>query len=234
MIIHTSISSEFQKQYKTLDAYSIMRHLRGHYNEQASIKRFKVSKLIFGSKMEVGTSPVQYALKMYKHIERLDQLGYWRDLEFSIDLILARLPDSFVQFVLSYGMDHIISTIPELIDVLKIAEGKMTEKKGKKTAPKETCFYCGQVGHWRRNWKAYLESMKNVACGAPSSSSIYVIKFNIVSPNNIWVYDTNCGSYIWIDLQGLRNSRKLTKGESNFRVGMVQELQQLLLYGLMF
>ena len=131
-------------------------------------------------------------------------------------------------------MDHIISTIPELIDVLKIDEGKMTEKKGKKTAPKETCFYCGQVGHWRRNCKAYLESMNNVACDAPSSSSIYVIKFNTVSPNNIWVYDTNCGSYIWIDLQGLRNSRKLTKGESNFRVGMVQELQQLLLYGLMF
>ena len=34
-----------------------------------------------------------------------------------------------------------------------------------------------------------------------------------------WVYDTSCGSYIWIDMQGLRNIRKLTKGESDFRVG---------------
>ena len=97
-------------------------------------------------------------------------------------------------------MDHVISTIPELIDVLKIAEGKMAEKKGKETAPKETCFNCGQVSHWKRNYKAYLESKKNVACDAPSSSGIYVIKVNTVSLNNAWVYDTSCGSYIWIDM----------------------------------
>ena len=76
LIIHTSMSPEFQKQYKVVDAYSIVRHLREHYNEQASIERFKVSKLLFGSKMEERTSPMQYALKMYKHIDRLDQLGY--------------------------------------------------------------------------------------------------------------------------------------------------------------
>ena len=134
----------------------------------------------------------------------------------SIDFILARLPNSFAQFALDYGMDHIISTIPKLIDMLKIAEGKMAKKKGKETASKETCFYCGQVGHWKRNCKTYLESKKKVAYDAPSSSSICVMKVNIVFPNNIWVYDTNCGSYIWIDIQGLRNSRKLTKGESNF------------------
>ena len=64
-----------------------------------------------------------------------------------------------------------------------------------------------------------MESKKNVACDAPSSSGIYVIKVNTVSPNNIWVYDTNCGSYIWINMQSLRNSRKLTKGESDLQVG---------------
>ena len=141
------------------------------------------------------------------------------DFELSVDLILARLPDTFAQFMLAYGMDHIISTIPEMIDVLKIANGKMVENKGKETAPKETCFYCGHVGHWKRNCKAYLESKRKVACDAPSSSGIYVIKVNNVSLNNIWVYDTNYGSYIWIDMQGLRNNRKLTKGESNFRMG---------------
>ena len=57
-----------------------------------------------------------------------------------------------------------------------------------------------------------------MACDASSSSSIYVIKVNIVSPDNIWVYDTSCGSYIWVDMQGLRNNRKFTKGESNLQV----------------
>ena len=93
-------------------------------------------------------------------------------------------------------MNYVVSTIPELVNVLKIAKGKLSKKKGKETAPKETCFYCGQVGHWKRNCKAYLESKKKVTCDAPSSLGIYVIKVNIVSPKNIWVYDTNYGSYI--------------------------------------
>ena len=68
------------------------------------------------------------------------------DIELSVDFILAKLPDNFAQFVLDYRMDYIVSTIPELVNVLKIVEGKLVEKKGKETALKETCFYCGQVG----------------------------------------------------------------------------------------
>ena len=58
-----------------------------------------------------------------------------------------------------------------------------------------------------------------MACDAPSSLGIYVITVNTVSPNNILVCDTNCGSYIWVDMHGPRNSRKLTKGQSDLRVG---------------
>ena len=47
LIIHTSMSPEFQKRYKTEDAYSIVRHLREHYNKQAAIKGFKVARLLF-------------------------------------------------------------------------------------------------------------------------------------------------------------------------------------------
>ena len=64
-----------------------------------------------------------------------------------------------------------------------------------------------------------MESKNKVACDAPSSSGIYVITVNTVSPNFIWVCDTSRGSYIWVDMQGPRNGRKLTKGESNLRVG---------------
>ena len=73
-------------------------------------------------------------------------------------------------------------------------------KKAKETGPKGACFYCGQFGQWKRNYKAYLESKKKVECDAPSSSGIYIIKVNIVSPNNIWVYDNSYGLYIWIDM----------------------------------
>ena len=95
-------------------------------------------------------------------------------------------------------------------------EGGRVEKKGKDNALKETSFCCGKEGHWKRNCKAYLESKKKVACDAPLPSSIYVIKANTISPNNIWAYDTSCSSYIWIVMQGLRSNRKLKKRESDF------------------
>ena len=84
---------------------------------------------------------------MYDPIERFDQLSYWMGFELSLGLILVRFPNNFAQIVLDYDMYHIISSIPELIGILKIVEGKMAKKKGKETAPKETCFYCGQVSH---------------------------------------------------------------------------------------
>ena len=89
------MSLEFQKRNKIEDAYSIVCHLREHYNKQATIEGFKVARLLFGSKMEVGTSPMPNVSQMYNRIERLDKLGHWMDHELGIYLILARLPDSF-------------------------------------------------------------------------------------------------------------------------------------------
>ena len=81
----------------------------------------------------------------------------------------------------------------------------MAQKKGKettleKTSSKGFCFHCGQDGHWKRNYKAYLESKNLVAYDAPSSSGTCVITVNTVSLNNIWVCDTSCSSYIWFDM----------------------------------
>ena len=130
-----------------VDAYSIVRHLRELYNEHVRTKRFKVSELLFGFKIEEGTSLVQHALKMYEYIESFNQLGYWMDFELSIDLILESLPNTFAQFVLEFRINYIMSTIPDLINLLKIVEGKLAEKKAKETTLKETFFYCDQVGH---------------------------------------------------------------------------------------
>ena len=126
--------------------------------------------------------------------------------------------------MLDYEKVHKVHTITELINVLEMTEGKMAKNKGKETTRKGTsskdiCFHYGQGGHWKRNCKAYLESKNKVVCDAPSSSGIYVIMVNTVSLYNIWVCDTSCGSYIWFDMQGPRNNRKLTKGESNLRIG---------------
>ena len=129
LIILTSMSPEFQKQNETVDVYSIVRHLREHHNEQARTERFKVSELLFGSKMEEATSLVQHALKMYEHIARLNQLRYWMDFELNVDLILANLPYSFAQFVLDYRINYIMSTIPKLFNLLETVESSLRNKK---------------------------------------------------------------------------------------------------------
>ena len=51
-----------------------------------------------------------------------------------------------------------------------------------------------------------------------STSGIYVIEVNL-SISTSWVLDTGCASHICTDVQALRNSRALTKGEVDLRVG---------------
>ena len=45
-----------------------------------------------------------------------------------------------------------------------------------------------------------------------------------MSTNFSWVFDTGCGAHICIDLQELRNSRSLMKGEVDLQVGNGEEL----------
>ena len=58
--------------------------------------------MLFSTKMQVGTSTVQHALKMNTYNERLGQLDFIMDNELSIDLIMSSLSDNFVQFILNY------------------------------------------------------------------------------------------------------------------------------------
>ena len=95
---------ELQMQHETMEAYDIVIHLHELFDKHARSKRFEISKLLFSTKMQVGTSPVQHALKMNTYIERLGQLGFVMDHELSIGLILSSMTDNFVQFVLNYQM----------------------------------------------------------------------------------------------------------------------------------
>ena len=161
--------------------------------------------------MQVGTSPVQHALKMNTYIERLGRLGFVMDHELSIDLILSNLIDNFSYFVLNYHMQSKETSIPKLINLLKTVEptlknkaktmvlvdssiskkgfknkkkkkkamkakGGVTKKKVKEATLKDTYFHCGQDGHWRRNYKAYLGSLKKKASDALYNSQSMTTK----------------------------------------------------------
>ena len=47
--------------------------------------------------------------------------------------------------MLDYKMNRIMSTLRNLINLIKTVEGKLAKKKAKEIASKETYFYCSQV-----------------------------------------------------------------------------------------
>ena len=103
-IMLASMTTKLQMQHKTMEAYDIVIHLRELFEKYARSERFEISNLLFRTKMQVGTSLMQHALKMNTYIERLDQLGFVMDHELSIDLIMSSLIDNFTQFMLNYHM----------------------------------------------------------------------------------------------------------------------------------
>jgi hypothetical protein len=55
---------------------------------------------------------------------------------------------------------------------------------------KDKCFHCGDLEHWSRNCKKYLEDTKKKGSGT-STLGIYVIEINLaVSSIESWVFDT--------------------------------------------
>ncbi|XP_074577493.1 uncharacterized protein LOC141833884 [Curcuma longa] len=175
-IMLASMSPNLQKQHEHMDAFTIIYHLRELFDEQARSEKFEVSKLLFRSRMQEGTTAAQHVLKMYGYIERLGSLGFVMDHELSIDLILHNLPESYSHFVMNYWINQIESTIPELINMLKSIEptgkkekkevmladsskkgskrkakrqARRKKKKVKVTKPtsKGPCHHCGKMSH---------------------------------------------------------------------------------------
>ena len=98
----------------------------------------------------------------------------------------------------------------------KAKRGGISKKKvAKKENPKGTCFHCGKDGHWKRNCKAYLDSLKEKKQADASTSGIHMIEINTysIASKQSWVLDTRCGSHLCNDLQGLRSFRRVRKAE---------------------
>jgi hypothetical protein len=86
------------------------------------------------------------------------------------------------------------------------------------------CFYCKGKGHWKRNCKQYLASLKKDGGGkgTPAAHTLVVHITEIFLANscvNSWVFDTGSVAHICNTMQGMIRSRSVEKGEVDFRVG---------------
>ena len=87
--------------------------------------------------------------------------------------------------------------------VLNPKSGKM-KKKEKKIFGQVTCFHCDKAGHWKRNCKSYLVTIKTGARDAPKGMYEIHTIFSLNSSNSdSWVLDITCSSHICKSLQRL-------------------------------
>ncbi|KAK8696480.1 hypothetical protein V6N13_001614 [Hibiscus sabdariffa] len=121
-------NSELQKQHENLVAYEMIQNLKEIYEGQARQERYETSKALFQCKMTKGNPVGAHVIKMMGYIQTLEKLGFSLKDELATDLILQSLPDSFKPFVLNFNMNEINKTLPQLLGMLRTAEGDM--KKG--------------------------------------------------------------------------------------------------------
>ena len=125
----TTINSELHKQFEEIEAFNMMVHLKGMFQDQASQERFTTTKALNACKMTPGTSVSAHVLKMKGLIDQPDKLGAPISHELATDLILGSLPKSYDQFVMNYNMHHMEKSIAKLHEMLKECRDEHSKDK---------------------------------------------------------------------------------------------------------
>ena len=112
-----------------MDTQSILLNLKELYGEQSRTARYEISKQLFYARMTEGSSVQDHILKIIDLITRLGQLEFVMDEELSQDLILQSLSESFTQFILNCHISKLNTSLPEVLNMLKTAEGHTKKEK---------------------------------------------------------------------------------------------------------
>ncbi|KAA3450189.1 polyprotein [Gossypium australe] len=235
-----TMNLELQKQHEDMVAYDMIEHLKELYQGQARQERFDISKALFQCKLAEGSPVGPHVLKMIGYIESLSKLGFPLSQELATDVILQSLPDSYSQFVLNFNMNEIDKTLPQLLSMLRTAEGNL-----KKVGPKPILMVRNNKGKGKAKvqtkpkgkgkpkfgkGKAALKPKGRVSkegncfhCGVTGhwkrNCPVYLEEVNKAKASGMSASDTGCGSHICTSVQGLQRSRTLARGDVDLRVG---------------
>jgi len=96
----------------------------------------------------------------------------------------------------------------------KATQATKVINKKEKTAVKGKCFNCGKDGHWKRNCKDYLSSLKK----EPVGMMIVYEYFSIAYSSTLWILDSKATTYVCAFIQDLEQSRRLVDDEIVLKV----------------
>ena len=128
-IMLAGINPSFRQQFEGFTAYEIMARLQDSYSSSFRAEQYEISKRLFRSRMEEGTSIEKNVSEMIAYINILYALNMDMDDDLYINLILQSLPDSWGEFIVNYNMLEREITLDELLEMLKEAEIEINEKR---------------------------------------------------------------------------------------------------------
>ncbi|KAK9025215.1 hypothetical protein V6N11_065111 [Hibiscus sabdariffa] len=159
--------------------------------------------------MSEGSPVGAHIIKMMGYIQTLEKLGFALNDELAVDVVLQSLPDSFNQFVLNFNMNEINKTLPQLLGMLRTAEGNM-----KKGGSKSILMVREAKGKGKKVAKS-----KGTGKTKPKGKEALKPKGGVRKDGKCFHCDTGCGSHICTSVQGLHMRRNLAKGDVDLRVG---------------
>jgi hypothetical protein len=117
-----TMSSDLQKQYEHVDAYTMIQGLRGMFENQTRAERYNISKALFACKLTEGKLASHHVIKMMGYIETLTKLGCEIKDDLATDVTLQSLSVSYESFIINFHMNGIEKTMAELHGMLKTVE----------------------------------------------------------------------------------------------------------------
>src|SRR5215216_731445 len=173
------LESGLQQRFGRHGAYEMFQELKLIFQANARVERYEVSNKFYSCKMEENSSVSEHILRMPGYHNHLTQLGVNLPDDCVIDRVFQSLPPSYKGFVMSYNMQGMENTIPELFAMLKAAEVEVKKEHQVFMVNKTTGFKKngkGKKGNFKKNSKQVAAPGKKAKSGPKPETECFYCK----------------------------------------------------------
>nr|GFA67816.1 hypothetical protein [Tanacetum cinerariifolium] len=143
----------------------MLKELKFMFEKQAGVERFDLIQTFHACKQEGGKPVGPYVIKMKNCVKQLERLGYVLPRDLSVGLIMNDLTSDLASLGRNYNKHNMGMTIGELhallieIKVTFLSLKNLNLLLKEHSAKDDSCHHCKEVGHCKRNCRAYLAEL---------------------------------------------------------------------------